>query len=59
MSEPQPVPPYRVENPSEAFERMRAGVKRALNVSKPEILRREAEAKEQRKTERRKRGEDS
>ena len=41
-----------VENPAEAFERFREGMKQILTVSKPEILRREREAKEQRKAKR-------
>ncbi|HEY3900686.1 MAG TPA: hypothetical protein VGM54_18905 [Chthoniobacter sp.] len=40
---------FRVENPTEAFEKMRSAMKQILTVSKPEILKREKEAKEQRK----------
>lgn len=43
---------HRVDNPAEAFERLKAGVRQALTVSKPEIVRREREAKEERKRER-------
>lgn len=42
-------PEYRVDNPDEAFARLQNGVRQALTVSKPEILKREREAKEQRK----------
>ena len=52
MSEPQTVPDYRVDNPAEAFERMKRAVAQALTVSKPEIVRREVEAAEQRKNKR-------
>lgn len=52
MNESLPIPTYRVENPAEAFERLKAGVKTALAVSKPEILRREEEAKKSRQAER-------
>lgn len=38
-----------VENPAQAFERFRDALKQIMTVPKDEILRREAEAKEQRK----------
>jgi hypothetical protein len=44
MSEPEPV-----ENPAKAFDRFRDAMKRILTIPKAEIVRREAEAKEQRK----------
>jgi hypothetical protein len=44
MSEEKPV-----ENPALAMERMREAMRQIVTVSKPEILRREREAKEQRK----------
>ena len=48
MSQPQPV-----DDPAKAMERMREAMKQIVTVSKPEILRREAEAKELRKNKRR------
>jgi hypothetical protein len=51
MSEPS-EPEYRVDNPAEAFDRLKAGVKQALTVSKPEIVRREQEAKKTRQSRR-------
>lgn len=38
-----------VENPAQAFEKLRAAMKQVLTVSKPEIVRREAEDRERRK----------
>jgi hypothetical protein len=46
----EPIPP--VDNPAEAMERQRAAMKQILTVSKPEIVRREREAKEERKEQR-------
>ena len=50
MSKPNPaeIPSYRVADPAEAFERLKAGVKQAMSVSKPEIVRLEEEAKKAR-----------
>jgi hypothetical protein len=48
----KPPEEHRVDDPVAAFERLKSAVKQALTVSKPEILRREAEAKEMRKTKR-------
>lgn len=41
-----------VENPVEAFEKLREAMKQVLTVSKPEIVRREAKDRERRKDER-------
>ena len=46
-------PPEPVDDPKQAFERMREAMKQIVTVSKPEILRREAEDKKQRKERRR------
>ena len=47
MSEPQPV-----DDPKRAMERMQDAMRQILTVSKPEIQRREKEAKEERKAKR-------
>lgn len=47
MSNSEPV-----NDPQQAFERMREAMKQIVTVSKPEILRREAEDKKQRATQR-------
>jgi hypothetical protein len=49
MNEPQ-----RVENPAEAFEKMRQAMGRILSASKKEIVRREMEHKEHQKAKRKK-----
>ena len=46
MSDPQPV-----DDPKRAMGRMQDAMRQILTVSKPEILKREREAKEQRKRE--------
>jgi len=51
---PEEKPEYRVDDPVAAMNRMKGALKQILTVSKPEILRREKEAKEQRKRERKK-----
>jgi hypothetical protein len=51
MPDEKPNPP---EMPAEEMERFRGAMRQILTVSKPEILRREREAKEQRKQERKK-----
>ena len=45
-------PTHRVENPAEAFEKLRTAMRQVLTVSKPEIVRREAEAKVRREQKR-------
>ncbi|MDR3401802.1 MAG: hypothetical protein P4L99_04810 [Chthoniobacter sp.] len=49
MSEPQPV-----DDPKQAMARMQDAMRQILTVSKPEILKREREAKTERKRERKK-----
>jgi len=45
-------PTHRVDDPAQAMQRLQSAMKQVLTVSKPEILRREREAKEQRKKKR-------
>lgn len=51
MSEPakQPREEYRVENPKAAMEKAASAMRHMLTVSKPEILRREAQYRKERK----------
>jgi len=41
--------PHKVDDPAQAMERMREAMRKIVTVSKPELLRREREAKEARK----------
>lgn len=43
---------HKVDDPARAMERMREAMRQIVTVSKPELLRREREAKEQRKQKR-------
>jgi hypothetical protein len=45
-------PTHRVDDPALAMERLRGAMQQIVTVSKPEILRREREAKEERKKKR-------